>query len=79
MALEISGLVCFVIVLIRGRVLPFDPLSPIDGTDSVGLFPREPAKASLGDACELPRTISLEKGDRPLLLKFPLFARGRDF
>ena len=43
MALEISVLVCFVIVLIKGRVLPFDLLSPIDGTDSVGLFPREPA------------------------------------
>lgn len=42
-ALEPPGGVCFVIILIKGRILPFDLLSPVDGTDAVSLFPRDPA------------------------------------
>lgn len=48
MDLEPSGEVCSVIILIKGRILPFDHLSPVDGIDVVGLFPRDLALGRLG-------------------------------
>lgn len=36
-----SLLVGYVLLLIKGRILPFDLLSPVDGTEAVSLFPRD--------------------------------------
>ena len=79
MALEPSGGVCFVVILIRGRILPFDLVSPVDGTDAVSLCPRDSAQEGLRDARKLPRTISLKRRDGPFLLKPPLLVKGSDF
>lgn len=75
MALETSGGVCLVIIFIKGRIWTFELLSPGDVTNSVGLFPRDPAYwEGLGDARKLPRAISPGKGDRS-----PQSVRGSDF